>query len=133
MADLSSDQAHLCTDDLKPTAVLVDDDIFYRELLANVVGDVRMLTFASPEEFLEAIELGSIKLESIDAFILDYYFTDSSGMNGLDLAAILKQKTSPHSTIHLFSNAEFSDVDLGEVVDSVIPKGIISLEDLRRA
>lgn len=78
---------------VKPRVIVVDDDCFVRELW-QLQRDVEAMTFAYPEDFLEAARTDDSLLSQFDAIVLDYYYGEGDHLDGPTFARRLKGLTA---------------------------------------
>src|SRR5690606_6183165 len=91
----------------RDTLIVVDDDLFILDVWQHLEHDL-IMTFSSPEKFLNAISNNEISLKRIRAIVVDYYFDGST--TGIDLVRTLQEKgiaapmflatNSPNLNIH---------------------------------
>jgi response regulator NasT len=88
-----------------PLILCVDDDVFYLEALARILGrhGYRTATFEHPEQALESLPMIRPELAILDIAM--------PGMNGLDLAEEILEMTHDRFSI-VFLTAKGSDEDI---------------------
>ena len=116
---------------LRPSVVVIDDNLFVRESWQTNEGVEVVEKYACPEEALKNIT----DYLSVDAIVLDYNFLPSAKMNGLQLAKCLRMKDYK-GYIFLASNGEFDSKELvGDRITKSTknPSEIINILNQKRA
>ena len=102
-----------------PTVLCVDDDAGIRELYGALLGQNGYEVLAASSGH-HALHVFQDKREQIDAVILDY---EMPGMNGLELAASLKQH-EPTLPVLMVSGSHPELDEMTPFVDAAMGKGV---------
>ena len=102
-----------------PTVLCVDDDAGIRELYGALLGQNGYEVLAASNG-RHALHVFQDKEEEIDAVILDY---EMPGMNGLELAAWLKQR-QPTLPVIMDSGSHPELQEMAPFVDAAMGKGV---------
>jgi len=102
-----------------PTVLCVDDDAGIRELYGALLGQNGYEVLAASNG-RHALHVFQDKEEEIDAVILDY---EMPGMNGLELAAWLKQR-QPTLPVIMVSGSHPELEEMAPFVDAAMGKGV---------
>jgi len=117
---LIDDRKALPTKITKAKIVVVEDDVFFREMWKAKWGE-NADVFPSPESFFEACSNPSYLTNKL-AIIVDYFF-ENSRLNGDDVARFLSDRVD--LPIFLASNSNPTN-DSAKLFDAIIPKEPIS-------
>jgi CheY-like chemotaxis protein len=101
------------------TVMCVDDDAGIRELYRALLGEHGYEVIAASNG-RHALHVFESKENNIDAVILDY---EMPGMNGLELAAWLKQR-DPTLPVIMISGAHPDLEEMAPYVDAAMGKGV---------
>lgn len=104
--------------------VLIDDCRIQRFSWASLseLKDV-LITFESPEEFLDAVKRDSLLMRESKAIVIDQYFKKSSSYNGTEFAAKLRAM-GYKKPLFLCSDGDFSREELEPSNLTLIPKHV---------
>lgn len=102
-----------------PTVLCVDDNAGIRKLYGNLLGQNGYEVIAASNG-RHALHVFQDKEEEIDAVILDY---EMPGMNGLELAAWLKQR-DPSLPVIMVSGSHPELEEMVPFVDAAVGKGV---------
>ncbi len=102
-----------------PTVLCVDDDAAIRKLYGTVLGENGYQVLAASNG-RHALHVFHRQEKEIDAVILDY---EMPGMNGLELAAWLKQ-LHPELPVMMISGSHPALDEMTPFVDAAIGKGV---------
>ncbi len=102
-----------------PTVLCVDDDAGIRELYGALLGQNGYEVIAASNG-RHALHVFQDKKGQIDAVILDY---EMPGMNGLELAAWLKQR-HPSLPVIMISGSHPELEEMAPFVDAAMGKGV---------
>jgi CheY-like chemotaxis protein len=102
-----------------PTVLCVDDDAGIRKLYGALLGQNGYEVLAASNG-RHALHVFQAKEEEIDAVILDYKMP---GMNGLELAAWLKQR-DPTLPVIMVSGSHPELEEMAPFVDAAMGKGV---------
>jgi CheY-like chemotaxis protein len=102
-----------------PTVLCVDDDAGIRELYGALLSQNGYEVLAASNG-RHALHVFQAKEEEIDAVILDY---EMPGMNGLELAAWLKQR-DPTLPVIMVSGSHHELEEMVPFVDAAMGKGV---------
>ena len=109
--------------------IVVDDSPFIldRWKKLNTNHDVEL--FLSPESFIAALDEGTLDLAEASVIILDYYFGESSNMNGVELSQYIRKRFSNlDSKLILSSDRKFENSI--ESIDHIMEKEPMELNQL---
>lgn len=106
----------------KPLIAFLDDDEFLRHCMEAQQDDAKVMTFASPEAFLDHVSQ-PLRLSAFTAIISDHFFGEASKVVGTDFAMFLRSR-GYNGLLLLYSDGVF-DEDEQEAFDGMLKKSEI--------